>query len=110
MTSESVPHGMGRDGLGNAATSPRLLTSQFYGFPVNVTARNIAGKQPRLGLRGSPPVPQGFQQLGGKHDVSVFLALALLHANDHALAIDMGGLQADGLGDAQPSRVASGQD
>src|SRR6266568_5523312 len=110
MASKSVPHGMGRDGLGNATTSPRLLTGQFYGFPVDVTARNIAGKQPRLGLHGSPPVPQGFQQLGGEHDIAVFLALALLHANDHALAIDIDGPQANGFGDTQASRVASGQD
>src|SRR5205809_8148082 len=109
MTSESVPHGMGRDGLGNATTSPRFLTGPFYGFAVDVTARNIAGTQPRLGLHRSPPVPQAFQQLGGEHDVAVFLPLALLHADDHALAIDIDGLQANGFGDAQASRVASGQ-
>src|ERR1700693_176001 len=101
---------MGCDGFGNAATSPRLLTRQFYGFPMDVTARNITRKQPWLGFSRSPPVPQGFQQLGGEHDISVFLALALLHTNDHALAIDIDGLQANGLGDAQAGRVASGQD
>src|ERR1041385_7094607 len=110
MTSESVPHGMRRDGLRNATTSSRLLTGQLYGFPVDVTARNIAGKQPRLGLHGSPPIPQSFQQLGGEHDVAIFLALALIHPDDHALAIDIDGLQANGFGDTQASRVASGQD
>ena len=50
-----------------------------------------------------------FQQLGGEHDVPVFLSLALLDANDHALAVDVGGLQADDLGDAQSRGVAGRQ-
>ena len=67
------------------------------------------GRATGLGFVRPPPVAQDFQQLGGEHHVPVFLSLALLHANDHALAVDVGGLQADGLGDAQPRGVASRQ-
>ena len=74
---------------------------------LDVAAGNIARKKPGRGLRHPPPVAQDFQQLRRKHDVPVFLPLALLHPNDHALTVDVGGLQADDLGDAQPRGVAS---
>ena len=37
------------------------------------------------------------------------MTLALLDTDDHAPAVDIGGLQADGLGDAQAGGVAGGQ-
>src|SRR5207247_10740745 len=42
--------------------------------------------------------------------VSILPSLPLLDTDHHALAVDVGGLQVDGLGDAQPGGVAGGQD
>ena len=44
-----------------------------------------------------------------EHDVTVPPALALLDANDHPAAVDVGDLEADRLGGAQPSRIGRGQ-
>ena len=41
---------------------------------------------------------------------NTFLSLALFDSNDHSLAVDIGDLQADSLGDAQPGSVADRQD
>ena len=72
-------------------------------FRGDVLARNVAREEPIGGSCHSPPVAQGFQQFRREHDVAILLALALLDTNDHAFAIDIGGLQADSLGDAQPA-------
>lgn len=55
----------------------------------------IAWKQPhlRFSSQGAPVLPQGFQQLGAQHDVTVLAALATLYVNDHALAVDVADLQ-----------------
>ncbi len=37
----------------------------------------------------------------------IFLSLALVNADDHALTIDLRGFQADGLGDPQAGGVTS---
>src|SRR5260370_6819626 len=100
---------MGVNGFGNAAPSRRLLAHQFPRLPLDMAARNTAREEPWLGLRRPPPVAKDFQQLGREHDVPVLLSLALLHANDHALTVDVGRPQADDLGDAQSRGVASRQ-
>ena len=83
-----------------------LLTCLFHGIFADVSPGNVARKEPRLGLGHTPPVAQTFQQLGGKHDIPVFLALALFHADDHSLAIDIWWPQVYNLRDAQASCVA----
>jgi len=42
--------------------------------------------------------------------ITYLLSLPLLDTDHHALAVDIGGLQVDRLGDAQPGGVAGGQD
>ena len=110
MDREGMPQGMRRGGFGDAAALMRLLTHSLHGAPGDVLARDIAGEKPHLGLGHAPPVAQDVQQLGREHDVAVFLPLAEFNADDHALAVDGGGFEADGFGDAQPGRVASRQD
>ena len=78
--------------------------------PADVAADSIAREEPLLGLVHWPPVAQDFQQLWGEHDIAIFLSFALLDSNDHSLTVDIGGFQADGLGDAQPGGVAGRQD
>ena len=64
--------------------------------------------RPRPGA--SPVVAEHLQQPGREHDVAVLAALALLNADHHAGAVDVGRAQADGFRDAQAGRVAGGQD
>ena len=56
-----------------------------------------------------PIVPEHGQQFGRQHDIAIFAAFALVNPNDHALAIDRGGLEADGFGNPQTGRVTDGQ-
>ena len=56
-----------------------------------------------------PIVPEHIEQLGRQHDIAVFPAFALLNPDDHALAVDRGGLEADGFGNSQTGRVTDGQ-
>jgi hypothetical protein len=49
------------------------------------------------------------QQFGGKHHVTILLAFALFNPDNHPLAINIRGLQAQGLGDAQACSVAGRQ-
>jgi hypothetical protein len=51
------------------------------------------------------PVAQKFEQHGRKHRVAILVAFALLDAQHHAFGIDVGHLQRDNLGDAQPSTI-----
>ena len=69
----------------------RFPARPLYGEAGDVPTRDITWEEPRLGLFQTPPVPEDFQQPGGEHDVAIFLPLAEFDADDHALAIDMGG-------------------
>lgn len=62
------------------------------------------------GSHGAPIVRQHLQQPGRQHDVAVFLSLALLDAQHHALAIDSLRLQAGRLGNTQAGGIACRQD
>jgi len=88
---ESMAHGMWGDGFGDAAGAMRLLARTLDRTPSDGVAGEIAGEEPRFGFCHSPPLPQDFQQLGRKHDVPIFLPLALIDTDDHTLAIDVGG-------------------
>ena len=55
-----------------------------------------------------PIVPEHRQQFGRQHDIAIFVALALVDPNDHALATDRSGLEADGFGDSQTGGVTDG--
>ena len=68
------------------------------------------GKSHCLGFSTRHQLAQDLQQFGRQHHVAILLAFALIDADDHALAVDIGGLQANGFGDAQARRVAGGQD
>ena len=68
-----------------------------------------AGKQPVLGPGQAPVGAQDAQQLRREHDVAVLAALALLDADHHAAAVDVGDLEADRLRGAQARRIGRGQ-
>ena len=71
--------------------------------------RVAARKQPALRPRRLPPGAQQLEQLRRQHDVAVLAALALLDADHHALAVDVGDLERDHLGDAQARAVGDAQ-
>ena len=53
----------------------------------------LARKQINVRPSDAVPVPQHFQELRREHDQPVFASLALLHADQHALAIDIADLK-----------------
>ena len=58
-----------------------------------------------LGVAKPPPCAQPLQQHGAEHGVAVLAALALLHAQGHALTVDVADLERDHLADAQARAV-----
>src|SRR5882672_8977540 len=71
--------------------------------------RIAAREQPTLRPRRLPPGPQQVEQARREHDVTVLAAFALLDANDHLLAVDVGDLERDDLGGAQAGAVGHAQ-
>src|SRR6516162_6856729 len=110
MNCKCMPKRMRCDWFGNPANSMRLLARVPHRLPSDVTLDSIAREEPLLGLVHWPPATQDLEQLWRKHDVAIFLPLALFDSNDHSLAVDIGHFQADSLGDAQPGSVANRQD
>src|ERR1700687_5215800 len=110
MDGKRVAHRMRADRLANAGEAPSLLTGEFDGAGGERLPRNIPFEQPALRSHCPPVMAQRLQQPGREHHVSILLSLPLLDSDHHALAVDIGGLQMDGLGDAQPGGVAGGQD
>ncbi len=110
MDGERGAHRVRGDGFRDVGGSVRLLARLLNGKAGDGSAWDVAGEEPPLGLLQAPPLPQDFQQPGGEHDIAVFLSLALVNPDDHALTIDLRGLQAHGLGDPQPGGVTSGED
>ena len=108
MHGKAVPQRMGRDALFQPGQAAGPLAGLLEGVAADVASGEQAREEP-LALRpGAPPVvAQGLQQALREHDEA---ALALLHADDHAGAVDVAGPQADGPGDAQAGAVAGGQD
>jgi len=52
---------------------------------------------------------QDFQQAGGEYGVAILGALAVLDADQFALAVDIGDFQGHGFGDAEPGAIAGQQ-
>src|SRR5436190_16485973 len=93
VNGKGMSHGMWGDWFRNAADVMRFLTGLLDSVPGDVLARDITRKQPVDGPLRTPPVAQGFQQFRREHNVSVFLTLPLLDANNHALAVNVRWLQ-----------------
>jgi hypothetical protein len=81
---------MGADGLANARESTRLLASDFDCAPGDGVVGNVTLEEPALRPYGTPVVTQRLQQLGREHYVAILLSLALIDANYHPLAVDIG--------------------
>ena len=110
VNGEGVAQGVRRDRPGDARPLARLAAGGLHGEPRNRLAGPVAREQPGLRMRLFPVVPQDVQQPRREHDVTVLLAFAGLHPDDHAPAVDRAGLQRDRFGNAQSGRIADGQD
>src|SRR5438128_2247417 len=90
------------------ARMPRTIPRQFD----PLASRRVSlepRKQPALWPYCLPPSAQQLKQVWRQHDVAVFAALALLHADDHALAVDVFDLERDYFGGAQPRPIGHAQ-
>ena len=67
-------------------------------------------KEPDPGLQPAPVLPQGFEQDGTEHDVSILAAFAALDMDDHAWAIDVTHLESSDLSTAPAGPVEGHQD
>src|SRR5260370_41618948 len=100
---------MRRNRLADAGEPASLLAGQFDRASVDRRAEHITLEKPPLRPPGPPVTAQRLQQFGREHHVAILLAPALFDTDDHALTIDIRGLQVNGLGDAQARGVTSSQ-
>src|SRR6267378_4036245 len=109
MGGEAVPQGV----QGDAPVDLRYLGGGVTGaieLARGHRLRRVAAReQPTLRLRRLPPGPQQVEQARREHDVTVLAAFALLHADDHPLAVDVGDLERDDFGGAQAGAVGHAQ-
>src|SRR5262249_14293082 len=68
------------------------------------------GKEPGLELIELPVAPQQWEQSGGEHHEAIAFALALAHADHHALGVDVGALELTEFGDPHAGRIQGGED
>jgi hypothetical protein len=68
-----------------------------------------SGQDLALRMTHAPPGAQPLQQHRTEHGVAILAALALLHAQRHALAVHVGDLQADDLAGTQAGAVGHRQ-
>jgi hypothetical protein len=101
---------MGRDGFGNLRDPAGLLALLLNRADGDVLAREVAWEEPLLGPLDSPPTTQDIQELRREHRVPIFSPFPLLDMDDHALAIDRGGSERNGLRDTKAGSIAGGQD
>ena len=104
MDCERVPKGMRCNRLVNSNDLVSLLTGLFDGVGSHGVPRHLALEKPCLRTHRSPVATQAFQQFGGQHHVTILLALPQIDSNYHTLAVDVGGLQMNSLGNAQDPR------
>ena len=76
---------------------------------VHRVIRIAAREQPMDGPRQPPVGAQDAEQLRRQHDVAVLAALALLDADHHPAAVDVGDLEAHHLRDTQSGGIGGGQ-
>jgi hypothetical protein len=86
-----------------AGQFPGLLTGALHQTRTDVAVRTPGGEQPLSGRADDAKVgAQGVQQNRRQGGVAVFSALAVLDAQEHALAFDVGDFEGDGFGNTQP--------
>ena len=96
-------------GFGGGVNSPIELTRGHRIHRIEAGKQPAAGQYLALGVAQSPPAAQPLQQYGREHGVAILVALALLHAQHHAFAVDVAHLQRDHLAGAQSCAIRNRQ-
>jgi hypothetical protein len=97
MRGEAVPQRVHGDPLVELCRGAGGTAGHMQTFRVQRTRRVTAGEQPMGWPRQPPVAPQDAEQLRRQHDIAVFAALALLDAEHHPAAVDVGELEAGHL-------------
>ena len=100
MCGKRMAQRMGRNGFLQARAAARLLTGLLQGTRGDRSTGQLAGEKPVARMLCFPVRPQERQQRGREHDVAILAAFALVHANHHALTIDVGDFQMGRFGNA----------
>jgi hypothetical protein len=117
MSGEAVPQRVQRDPLVDLGHLRRGVAGAVE-LPGRERLDRVAPrKQPALRPRRLPPGAQQLEQMLGQHDVAVLAALApgsspgqaLLDADDHPRAVDVGNLERDDVGRPEPRAVGNAQ-
>jgi hypothetical protein len=107
VSGEAVPQGVQRDALVDLRHLGGGMTGAIELAGGHRLRRIAAREQPALRSRRLPPGAQQVEQVWRQHDVAVLAAFALLDADDHPLAVDVGDLERDHLGGAQAGVASS---
>jgi hypothetical protein len=94
----------GKHALGDLGAPPGLMKGAMDALAREGTARG-AWQEQRRGPTGSPVRRQDEAPVGGEHDVAVLAPLALLDADHHTLAIDVGDAEVGHLGHTEAAGV-----
>ncbi len=106
---KAVPKRMHRHVLGETGCLARSVTRHCEHFWIDMTARITTGKQPNTRAGPQPIGAQNLQQLFRQHGLALFAALPVLDPDQHALAVDVAGLEGYGFGQPQPGCIGCGQ-
>src|SRR5215472_14584678 len=106
---EAMPQGVQRDALVDLRHLGSGVAGSIELARGHRLRRIAAREQPALLPRRLPPGAQQVEQTRRQHDGTVLAAFALLDADDHALAVDVGDLERDHLGGAQAGAVGHAQ-
>src|SRR5258708_9342846 len=110
MHREGMAQRMRRDRFGETALLTHLSADLLHGHGRDRPRWRIAREQPFSWMGTLPVIAKHVRQFGRPYDRGVLAPLALFHTDDHPLAVDRAGFEADRFGYAQPTRVTNGQD
>jgi len=111
VSGEAVAERMRGDTFAEAAAGPGIAAGGLHGAGGEMEVRPPGGEEPRTGGTVNAKVgTENFQEARREHGVTVFASLAVIDADEHALAIDAGELEGDGFGDAEAGSVAGEED
>ena len=110
MRGEGVTQGMWCDGFLDTAALARVPADQRYCGAGDGMHGDVARKEPLPGVSVMPVKSQDLEQPWREHYVATLTVLALVHTDDHALAVDIGDLQVHDFRHAQPGGVRAHQE